>query len=103
MSFEVRIGANARRDFDRHLTYFASHDDLWLRVDDLERDLLDRLDFITDNPRLRREIYPGVRHEALRVFHYHIRYRTYDDATFLDVFAILHQASDPGEVERRLR
>jgi plasmid stabilization system protein ParE len=36
------------------------------------------------------------------VFRYHIWYRTYDAATFVDVFAILHQASDPGEIERRL-
>lgn len=103
MSFEVRLNANAQRDLDRHIAYFRSHEDLAHRVGDLEDDLLDVLDFIGEHPHLRREIHPGVRHEALRVFRYHVWYRGYDGAEFVDVFAILHQAADPSEVEARLR
>lgn len=102
MSFEVRLGANARRDFDRHVAYFESKDDLLLRIADLRDDLLSTLAFIGEQPLLRREIYPNIRHEALRVFTYHVWYRTYEGADFIDVFAILHQAVNRSEVESRL-
>lgn len=101
MSFEVRLEASARRDFDRHVAYFESNEDLARRIGDLEDDLLGTLAFIGEQPFLRREMYPSVRHEALQVFRYHVWYRSYDGANFIDVFAILHQAADRKKVETR--
>lgn len=103
MKFEIRLDVNAHRDFDRHVAYFESRDDLRHRVSDFEDDLLATFDIISERPLLHREVYPGVRHEALRLFNYHVWFRTYEAAHFVDVFAILHQASDPSTVETRLR
>ncbi len=102
MSFEVRLDTNALKDFGRHRAYFESEDDLLPRFGDLEDDLLSTLVFISAQPFLRPEIYPNVRHEALRVFRYHVWYRTYEAASFVDVFAILHHSSDPRQVAARL-
>lgn len=103
MKYEVRLTANAQRDYDRHIAWFAQDDNLAHRIGDFTEDLLVTLDFIAAHPLLRREIYPGVRHEALHVFRYHVWYRIYEDASIADVFAIVHQAADPKEVETRLR
>lgn len=102
MTFEVRLGANARRDFEHHVGYFESQDDLAHRIGDLEDDLLETLAFIGEHPFLRREMFPSVRHEALRVFAFHVWYRTYEGADFVDVFAILHLAVNRSQVETRL-
>ena len=102
MTYEVRLAANAQRDYDRHVNWFAADQNLTDRIDDFTEDLLATLDFIGKYPLLRREVYPGVRHEALRVFSYHVGFRTYEGAEFVDVFAIVHQAADPNEVESRL-
>ncbi len=74
---------------------FAGDENLTDRIDDFTEDLLATLEFIGKYPLLRREVHPGVRHEALRVFSYHVWLRAYQGAEFVDVFAIVHQASDP--------
>lgn len=102
MSFEVRLTPNARRDFDRHVAYFQSQDDLDLRIGNLEDDLLGTLAFIAEHPFLRREMFPGVRHESMRVFAFHVWYRTYKGADFIDVVAIVHHAVDRSQIETRL-
>ena len=102
MTYEVRLAANAQRDYDRHVNWFAGDENLIDRIDDFTEDLLATLEFIGEYPLLRREVYLGVRHEALRVFSYHVWFRTYEGAEFVDVFAIVHQAADPNEVESRL-
>lgn len=101
MRFKVRLDPNAHRDFNRHVDYFQSKVDLVSRVTELEDDLLGTLAFIGEQPFLRREVYPNVRHEALRVFTYHVWYRTYEGADLIDVFAILHQAVNRSAVEAR--
>lgn len=58
MKFEIRLDANAHRDFDRHVAYFESHDDLRHRIIDLEDDLLTTLDLISERPLLRPEVHP---------------------------------------------
>ncbi len=47
---------------------FAGDENLTDRIDDFTEDLLATLEFIGKYPLLRREVHPGVRHEALRVF-----------------------------------
>ncbi|MCL2091069.1 MAG: hypothetical protein FWH11_07615 [Micrococcales bacterium] len=103
MSHKVRLDTNALRDIDQQMAYFAVTEDLRHRIGDFEDDLLQRLDRIGSNPYLRREVYPDVRREALRVFRYHVWYRTYAGADFVDVFAILHQVADRQAVVSRLR
>ena len=46
MTYEVRLAANAQRDYDRHVNWFAGDENLIDRIDDFTEDLLATLEFI---------------------------------------------------------
>jgi len=101
MNVEVRLLSNARRDRDSTLRWFQEHQ-YFSDIQPYLDDFYETLRFIAENHRLRREVQPGVRHESLAWYKYHVWFRTYDEANFIDVFAVLHHSVDPAVVNQRI-
>lgn len=57
---------------------------------------------IAEHPFLRPEVRPGVRHESLTVFPYHLWYRVFAEIEHADIFAVLHHSRGSSALERRL-
>lgn len=101
MSVEVRLLPNARRDRDSTLRWLEEREyfsDIQPYLDDLYATLR----FVAENHLLRREIEPGIRCESFTRYKYHVWFRTYGDAEFVDVFAVLHHSADPLVRSRRI-
>ncbi len=101
MSVEVRLLPNARRDRDSTLRWLEEQDHL-ADIQSYLDDFYATLRFIAANHLLRREVEPGVRHESLTTYKYHVWFRTYEAADFVDVFAVFHHSVDPAVLARRI-
>lgn len=102
MSFRVVLDSRAWQDYKQIEAYFLENELAHL-IPEFDDDLTSTLRFIGQNPLLRSESRPGVRHEALRVFkHNHVWFRVFEDIEHVEVFGILHDARSPRTVEERL-
>lgn len=101
MTVQVLLDDDAWRDYEDVEAYFIEKD-LSRLIPRFQEDLFDTLRFIGENPLLRAEVRPGVRHERLRVFKHHVWYRVFEEIEHVEVFAILHDARGPEAIEPRL-
>lgn len=100
MTFHVLLDDQAQRDFEEIEAYLDANapDQTAAFLDDFEAAISD----IAELPLLRPEVRPGVRHESLKVFRYHLWYRVFPEIDHAEVFAVLHHSRGPNLLERRL-
>lgn len=99
MTFHVLFDARAQWEVEEVVAYLdrvaPEHTSRFL--DDLEAVVAQ----IAEYPLLRPEVRPGVRHESLSIFRYHLWFRVFEEIEHVEVFAVLHHSRDPGEVRAR--
>jgi plasmid stabilization system protein ParE len=100
VTFHVLLDDQAQRDFEEIEAYLDTNapDQTTRFLDDFEATIAS----IAKHPLLRHEVRPGVRHEALTVFRYHIWYRVLPGIEHAEVFAVLHHSRGPNALEERL-
>lgn len=100
MTYHVLLDDQAQRDFEEIEAYLdANAPDQTARfLDDFEA----AIGGIAEHPLLRPEVRPGVRHESLTVFRYHLWYRVLPEIEHAEVFAVLHHSRGPSALEDRL-
>lgn len=100
MTFRVLLDGSAQRDFEQIEEWFYAH-----ASDQAER-FIDDFDttqgVLAEHAMLRPEIRPDVRRESLRIFKYHLWYRTFSTIGLVEVFAVLHHHRGPNELNARL-
>lgn len=100
MTVHVLFYREAQRDIQEIEAYLDANapDQTERFLDDLEAAIAG----IAEHPLLRPEVRPGVRHESLIVFRYHLWYRVLPEINHAEVFAVLHHSRGPTALEERL-
>ena len=100
MTFHLRLNHRAQRDIDDIVEYLDA------TIPEQTNRFLDDLDNalhrVRTHPTLRAEVRPGVRHESLTRFRYHLWYRTHLEIQLIEIFAVLHHRRGPRELTARL-
>ncbi len=100
MTFSVKLHPDARRDRDRVVLWFGeNHPE---HIAPFLDDFYATARFVGENPMLRAQVRPNVRHESLRKYRYHLWFRVFEELELVEVFAVLHHSRDPRELDRRL-
>jgi plasmid stabilization system protein ParE len=100
VTFRVLLDDQAQRDFEEIEAYLDANapDQTTRFLEDFEA----AITVIAEHPLLRHEVRPGVRHETLSVFRYHLWYRVLPEIEHAEVFAMLHHSRGPNALEERL-
>ncbi|HMR50537.1 MAG TPA: type II toxin-antitoxin system RelE/ParE family toxin [Arachnia sp.] len=94
MSFDVRLSAEARRDFHRAQEYYDSE-----APEQTERFIAEFFEVayrIGDYPYSAPLVRGSARRVGLRVFPYQLWYRVKPSQEVVEVIAVLHVRQDPG-------
>jgi plasmid stabilization system protein ParE len=89
VTFHVLLDDQSQRDFEEIEAYLDANFEATIAG-------------IAEHPLLRPEVRPGVRHETLTVFRYHVWYRVLPEIEHAEVFAVLHHGRGPKALEERL-
>lgn len=96
----VLLYREAQRDIEEIEAYFDANAPA--QTGDSSNDLEAAIAAIAEHPLLRSEVRPGVRHESMTVFRYHLWYRVHPRIAHVEVFAVLHHSRGPRALEERL-
>lgn len=100
MTFAVSLNAAAQQDFYRAQAYYdteAPHETARF-VDEF----FTTARRLTAFPHLSPELRHGARRANLRVFPYQLWYRVRDDASIVEIIAVLHHRQDSEQLNDRL-
>lgn len=100
MTYDVRLTSTARQDRDRVLAWYDSEapDQTERFIDEFYAASRRLEEFPHSGPVIRR----GARRVSLHVFPYQLWYSVHDDASVVEIIAVLHHRQDPEQLNDRL-
>ena len=100
MTYAVRLHANAQRDFDRAVAWYAA--EAPAEVPCFVDDFIATARRLEVFPHLAPLVHRGARRANLTTYPYQLWYRALDQANVIEVIALLHHRQDPAQLSERL-